>query len=210
LLAGGIASVLVAGLVGVGGIGLLLAGLVFQVCLGGLSALWVRFRYPGSLAALGVGSRRPARDLVVGAVSGLLLFFVVAFGVAPALQAVVRALLGHEAGFNQLPIPLTPSVIVGAAVLAVIIAPVTEEIFFRGFLYGSLRTRYGTVSAAGISAVAFGLFHASAGWILGPFLFIVGLGLAFLYEWRRSLVATIGAHAAFNIIGFSLLVMSRT
>lgn len=38
-------------------------------------------------------------------------------------------------------------------------APIVEEMFFRGFLYRSLRNRMGVVPAALIIAIVFGLGH---------------------------------------------------
>jgi membrane protease YdiL (CAAX protease family) len=37
----------------------------------------------------------------------------------------------------------------------------------------------------------------------------VGIALAFLYERRRSLAVCIAAHAIFNLIGYTLIVMQR-
>jgi membrane protease YdiL (CAAX protease family) len=94
-------------------------------------------------------------------------------------------------------------------VLAVVVAaPLGEEVFFRGFLFGSLRGRMGFAPAAAISATAFALFHVTP--LLVVLMFFVGVALAWLYERRGSLVAPIGAHAMFNVIGYTLLLMERT
>ena len=47
-------------------------------------------------------------------------------------------------------------------------------------------------------------------WLLVPVMFVVGMGLAFLYERRGALTASIAAHAAFNLVGYTLIVLART
>jgi membrane protease YdiL (CAAX protease family) len=91
-----------------------------------------------------------------------------------------------------------------AGIFAIVIAPVVEELFFRGILFRSLRYR-GFWPAALVSSVVFGSVH----YVGGPaanalFLMIAtactGLGLAAIYEWR-GLATSIGAHVTFNAIG---------
>jgi membrane protease YdiL (CAAX protease family) len=99
-------------------------------------------------------------------------------------------------------------------VLAVIAAPVGEELFFRGFLYRGLRRRFLMWPAALISAAAFALIHVDpdalgASVILVLALFPVGVGLALIYEKRQSVLAPMVAHATFNLIGITMIILSR-
>lgn len=84
------------------------------------------------------------------------------------------------------------------AVSAVIIAPLVEEIIFRGFLYRNLRDGVGKGLAIVISGVIFSAVH------MHPTLFLplagLGIGLALLYEWTGSLWVPILAHMAFNLL----------
>ncbi len=82
------------------------------------------------------------------------------------------------------------------AVLAVIVAPVVEEVLFRGCVYPALRAIHGWRPALLVSAVLFGLVHAVPAVILPMVLF--GLALGWLAERTGSLLAPIVAHAAFN------------
>jgi membrane protease YdiL (CAAX protease family) len=91
----------------------------------------------------------------------------------------------------------------------VIAAPIGEEVFYRGFLFGGLRSRFGFWTAALLSAGLFGLSHATDGPVLIPLLTVFGVAQALLYERRRSLVAPIAAHAMFNLIGFASILMER-
>ncbi len=85
------------------------------------------------------------------------------------------------------------------AFLAVLIAPVTEEVFFRGFLYNSLRRVCPGWIAAFAQAALFGVGHVYEP--LGVFVsFVIGLLLAAVYEWRKTLLATVLVHGMYNSI----------
>ena len=90
------------------------------------------------------------------------------------------------------------------ALLAVVGAPIVEEIFFRGVLQGAFLDRPGTVGAIGVQAVLFGLAHFDPllGWdnvsvIAG----IAAGGVVFGLTVRlRRLGSSIFAHAFFNLM----------
>ena len=212
ILATFLVAIVMAALIGVGGVPFLLTALAFQISLAGFSALWVAVRHRGWLPALGLRSGRPTSDTVVGALAGVALFGLVAFLVLPFLSLLFEGVTGRPPSpINQLPVDFDNPVVVVLAVIAAIFgAPFGEEVFFRGFLYGSLRNRFGYWIAGAISSLFFGLFHATASWLLVPVMVVVGMGLAFLYERRGALTAPIAAHAAFNVIGFTLIVLART
>jgi membrane protease YdiL (CAAX protease family) len=96
---------------------------------------------------------------------------------------------------------------VALVILAVGVAPLAEEIFFRGMLYNLLRKRMHFLSAALIQGVAFGLVH--------PFglkervaIMVIGLCLALMYQWRKTLVAPILLHAMINALSLGILFYS--
>lgn len=95
-------------------------------------------------------------------------------------------------------LPLT-----GFAVL--IMAPLAEETFFRGFVFAGLIRPLGVPGAMLASGVLFGLFHItgvdSIGLIL-PFS-LIGALFAWLYYRSGSLWPNIGAHFLFNVVGFA-------
>lgn len=98
-----------------------------------------------------------------------------------------------------------------AIVVSVIIAPIEEEILFRGLLYGALRTKLGKVKAYIIGVVVFILAHkqiydlAIAGYWdlllhhLISFLIISCL-LVYLYESKRSLLLCMAFHGSANLL----------
>ena len=90
------------------------------------------------------------------------------------------------------------------AVLSLVLAPFIEETFFRGFLFGGLRGRWGVFLAALGSGLLFGVAHVD------PLLFLpftaVGMLFAWGYVYSGSIVASMIAHLLFNAISFGLAV----
>lgn len=89
-----------------------------------------------------------------------------------------------------------------AAGVAAVLAPISEEFFFRGFVFGGL-LRWGFWPAAGISAFLFAGAHSDLGSII-PFT-IVGLIMAWVYWSRSTLWHSIIFHVLFNSISLVLL-----
>jgi CAAX protease family protein len=138
--------------------------------------------------------RRPVwNPRVVGAV-------VLVFGSVYAVNAVVSAFSnpGREQGLT--PQHWEPHRAAAFAVnflVFVAVAPVVEELTFRGLGY-SLLEPLGTVPAILWVGVAFGLAH---GLLEGlPILIVFGAGLAFLRSRADSVYPGIAVHAAFNAI----------
>lgn len=78
------------------------------------------------------------------------------------------------------------------------ITPMSEELFFRGFIFRGLIPRLGPLGAMLVSAAVFSGFHLSVG-VLIP-IFITGFLFAWLYWRTGSLWASIGAHAGQNTL----------
>jgi len=93
--------------------------------------------------------------------------------------------------------------IVGLGLLVVLAAPVAEEVFFRGFLFGGLRGRMSFWPAAAVSGLLFGLVHLPGGPLQVPPLAVFGVLLAWLYERTGSLWPPILMHAIQNAISFT-------
>jgi membrane protease YdiL (CAAX protease family) len=94
-------------------------------------------------------------------------------------------------------------IILQMVIAAVCIAPVAEEILFRGYIYPVFKRTIGTVPAALGSALLFAAIHGNA---LGfPGLTLLALALTLAYEFTGSLAVPVFMHAWFN--GLSLLGM---
>lgn len=81
------------------------------------------------------------------------------------------------------------------------VAPLMEELFFRGFFYPVLARRLGTVTAIVLTSVSFGLIHApQLGHAWGPVLvvFLVGLTLTITRAVTKSVAPGFLIHVAYN------------
>ncbi|HEY5332784.1 MAG TPA: CPBP family intramembrane glutamic endopeptidase, partial [Solirubrobacterales bacterium] len=94
-------------------------------------------------------------------------------------------------GFGAIPIQV---------LLIVIAAPVTEEVCFRGMLFGGLREKLPRIGAALICGLIFGALHAITGISAVPPLIVFGFLLALLYEKTGSIVPGILLHMLNNSI----------
>jgi membrane protease YdiL (CAAX protease family) len=81
----------------------------------------------------------------------------------------------------------------------VIVAPIAEEIFFRGFVFTGLRSRFGWGAAAAISAAMFAVFHLELTFFIPAFL--LGFLFAYVYHRSNSIWPGIILHVIFNSIG---------
>jgi membrane protease YdiL (CAAX protease family) len=93
-----------------------------------------------------------------------------------------------------------PLIMALIGLLAVVVAPVTEETFFRGFMFSALRKRWGFIVAAVASGLLFALAHTDFGSII-PFT-VIGVFLAAIYTYTGSLWVSIASHLLFNFISF--------
>ena len=84
------------------------------------------------------------------------------------------------------------------ALVFVVWGPLTEELFFRGFLIAALAPVIGPFRAAVVSAALFAGVHFSVSTMIP--IFLIGLVLAWLYLRTRSLLQPYLAHAAWNLL----------
>jgi len=156
----------------------------------------------GRLAAPArLGLRRPPASAFGYALVGLVIYFTfaVVYGsfVGPHQKDITRS-LGYGRGAGV-------SIVVGILIVAA--APMSEEIFFRGFLFGGLRRRLPFIAAGVISAAIFGAFHYTGAGSLSllPQLAALGLVQAWIYERSGSIVPTIAVHMLNNALAFALI-----
>ena len=81
-----------------------------------------------------------------------------------------------------------------------VVAPVVEEIFFRGFLFQGFRQQYGWMPAVFISSAIFGAVHLDPVALIPTF--VLGCVLAYVYHRSNSVWPGMIFHAAIN--SFSL------
>lgn len=168
---------------------------------------WLSLRAAAAGTTRGIrralGQKRPEpRDLVRGLGYGLAAFAIVQLGIGAAITTAIDV-LGQEPpviqeevqdalqGAGGMPLLVTFAVAV--------VAPVAEELLFRGLLYQALAKRLPGWPAIGLSGLAFGLTH------LEPFVIVLtfplGMALAWMFRRYGTLVVPVVAHAVFNLIG---------
>lgn len=108
------------------------------------------------------------------------------------------------------PTKLLPTNLAGVALTVIVtcvVAPVVEEMVFRGVLLTAFARRLGVVGGVLVSSVAFAMAHAS--WYAAPPIFLLSLVLGRLFVRTGTLWQPIAAHAAFNAIGIVALYAFR-
>ena len=95
----------------------------------------------------------------------------------------------------------TPGEAWALSLFGITLAPLLEELFFRGFLYPVLVRRFGVAMAVMTTAAGFSVIHApQLGRAWGPVLviFIVGLALTITRAVTKSVAASLIMHMAYN------------
>ncbi len=89
---------------------------------------------------------------------------------------------------------------------ACVLAPVSEEFVFRGFLYPALKRFTRPLIAATVVGAIFAAIHLSLIALLP--LFVLALLLTLAYEWTGSLLVPILVHAGFNLTNIMIMFLA--
>lgn len=180
--------------------------LVQETGLLGVTLASVSLGYGRPWRGVGLTARGWTREAGLGLLAALPLFLAQEAGMSLSLRLfraflppaeISRLLTGENAALSALigqPRPL----VLGFAAVLVVLAPLAEEVFFRGFVQEVLRERLGRWRTVLAAALLFASIHRYAVQFLPVFL--LGLLLSALYEWRRSLVAGMTAHSLLNLL----------
>lgn len=82
-------------------------------------------------------------------------------------------------------------------IFAATLGPVAEEYYFRGFLFNALKTRIPIWVAVISQALLFSIVH-QYGLLSSLRIFLIGIGLALVYQYRKTLLSPILVHCAIN------------
>ena len=168
-----------------------------------LSAVYFSVRKYGVPWAV-LGLRRPAKGgfwLTLGVAVGLV---IVALMINFAYFAALGAVGVHpDTSIEEIFQSAGPLVML--FVLSLVFAPLMEEVFFRGFVFGGLRGRWGVAWAAVASGLLFSVAHiGNPGTIyLIPPVAAIGAVFAWGYAYTDSLLTSWLAHFLFNLIAFA-------
>lgn len=101
-----------------------------------------------------------------------------------------------------------PLVVILMAVAAVIVAPLAEEVVFRGYLYPAAKRFCGPAGAILFSSLVFAAAHGNVVALLP--LFVLAVLLCLLYELTGSIWASISVHFLFNAATVTLQLLARS
>jgi membrane protease YdiL (CAAX protease family) len=177
----------------------MLAGTLVGVALGFASMPGTGFTDP---RRLGLRSFRPSGLAWALAVFGI---YIAIAGIYSALVSPDQEDVARDLGFDEGTFGA-----IASGVLIIGLAPPSEELFFRGFVFGGLRRRMSLLVAAAISGAIFGVFHFTGVDSLAaiPQLAVLGALLAWLYEKTGSLWPPILLHALNNALAFIIITSS--
>jgi membrane protease YdiL (CAAX protease family) len=134
-------------------------------------------------------------------IAGLVVLFIVLNVIWGALVNPGKEKILEQLGSNE-----SAGLLVLSAALTCVVAPIAEEILFRGFIFTALRSWRGTIPAAVITGLLFGAVHAGSAPVLDLVpLAALGFGLCLLYAYGGSLYPCIVAHSLNNSIAFASL-----
>jgi membrane protease YdiL (CAAX protease family) len=170
-----------------------------------LGVVYYRIIRPGVLTweQLGLTSIRLADRIRIGIFGG-----VAVVAVSAVIEQVLNAL-----GVSQTQVEMfgevktaTLSQFVGVLLAVAVVAPICEEIFFRGYVFTAIQRTRGLPLAFASSSVLFAVSHLNLQAFL-PIL-VIGIGLCFLYWRTTSLVPSIVAHMLNNAVALSAFYFS--
>ena len=159
--------------------------------------------------AFGFNRKNTGRCLLLGLATGLVLVLI-ARELAWLTSQLIQSLGDHAEPQKLVTLIAEESAkqenigtLIFFVVMAVAVAPVAEEILFRGILYPAVKQiGYPRLAAIG-TALLFALFHVNL--LTFASLTVVALGLIALYEFTDNLLAPITAHAVFNASNLIML-----
>ncbi len=171
----------------------------------------------GVLRGRGVSLRRAFGLSLGGAPGDLLRGLAALLATLPVLLVLtvlfhlMLYLLGHQPSLQEVAFVLADEpnrwLRMYFVLLAVAIAPVFEEILFRGFLLPLLVRRHGAVPAILLTSFLFAVIHGHLPSFVTLFTLSAALGAA--YALTGSLAVSMTMHAAFNSITTAILVFIR-
>jgi uncharacterized protein len=181
----------------------------------GVAGLWL-----GMLGACWHASRRRGRgswqddfafrfqrtDVAIGLSAGL----VTQLAAIPLLYWPIKQFIDLDL---ERPARTTLDTANGAAMVVLIIvigfgAPIVEEVFFRGLLYGAVNRRTGVINSIVVSSLIFAATHFQVAQF--PGLFLAGVVFAGVRAWYGRLGPAIVTHAVFNLTTLAALLADRS
>ena len=163
---------------------------------------WGIVKFKTTRDELGLRGLPTWTDLLLAPI-GFIVFMFVATVLLAALQKLIPGInwqQTQEVGFNNL---ISNSDFILTFIMLVVVAPIAEEIIFRGWLYGKLRARIPAVPAILLVSVLFGIVHGQ--WNVGVTVFVMSVAMCVLRELTGTIWGGVLIHIIKNGIAFYLL-----
>jgi len=139
-------------------------------------------------------------------VKSYLTYIIIVFLILLGILYLDLKIPGFQAQKELLPLFGTAKTnLVVAGIIAIVIGPIVEEIFFRGFLLRSLSNQWGIITANISTAAIFALFHMQLQSIIP--IFILGLIINKIVIDSKSIVPAIAFHVFNNAVAFTISVI---
>lgn len=159
--------------------------------------------YNASPADIGLTLKSFKKNVVIGLVGGLSILVIVSLA-----HHGITYLLGEshdDAHVRMLKMSKDSIRFFVGSFSTVLLAPLSEEIFCRGFAYTIFKKNYGKIAGVILSSLLFAGLHLDI-WN-APYFFILGIGFALLFERTNSLVPGITAHTVINLSTVCLIML---
>lgn len=181
----------------------LLNRIIYAVVLSSLPIFIVFRYYNGTFADIGLTLEDFGKNIAIGLIAGLIVLAVVSLA-----HIGLTSVFGEGHDYSQVQKLKTTKSSLGflaGALSSVFFAPLSEEIYCRGFAYTIFKKRYGRILGVLLSSFLYAGLHFDM-WNTFSFV-ILGVGFALLFERTNSLVAGITAHTVVNLSTVSLILL---
>lgn len=163
---------------------------------------WLVFKYRSSRAELGINKLPEWLDFLL-APAGLVVYFILS-GILVTIATYVLTFVNfnevQSTGFEQI---YQNYEYILAFITLVVIAPIAEEILFRGYLFGKLQKHLPLWGAILVTSLLFGFVHGA--WNVGIDVFALSIVLCLLRVVSKSIWPSIMLHMLKNSIAFYFL-----
>jgi membrane protease YdiL (CAAX protease family) len=161
-----------------------------------LPILFVTKVYEANIKEIGFTLQDLKRNSGLGFIVGISLWIV-----ATALDFVVESIWGVSPIHPYIQQLEESNTLISYFVILIsiiLLAPISEEVYCRGFAYTIFKRRFGKIAGVILSSLLFAGLHFNVLWFVQ--IFIIGIGLALLFERTGSLVSVIIAHSISNLL----------
>ncbi len=164
--------------------------------------IWLIRKYHLRLGDLGM-RRFSIWKALLYIVLGLILFSVFVAGVFVLITVLVPSVDVNQAQDTGFEFGHKGAGLAISFVATVIVAPILEEVYFRGLILPALAKRYGWLFGVLVSSGLFAVLHMQVNVII--YTFLLGLVLSFFYIRLKSIIPGIFLHMINNLLAFVVL-----